>query len=94
MLIWLIWCKQAYKSTKLNNDGKEMNILGYANCGLKEKVVPDNNARHMLNIFELFSFKQLIEDPTRVNLDTSTIMDHIATTQPNISLFQVFIKSL
>ena len=34
----------------------------------------------MLDLYELFSFKQLIEEPTRVTLTTSSIIDHIATT--------------
>ena len=34
----------------------------------------------MCNLFGLFILKQLIEEPTRVTLNTSTIIDHIATT--------------
>ena len=34
----------------------------------------------MLDLYELFSFKQLIDRPTRVTLATSSIIDHIATT--------------
>ena len=36
----------------------------------------------MLNMYELFSLKQLIKEPTRVTMDTSTIVDHVATTHP------------
>ena len=36
----------------------------------------------MKNIYDLFSLKQLIEDPTRVTMGTSIITDHIATTHP------------
>ena len=32
----------------------------------------------MLDLHELFSFKQLVEEPTRVTLTTSSIIDHIA----------------
>ena len=35
-----------------------------------------------LVIYELFSFKQLIEEPTRVTLVTATVIDHVATTCP------------
>ena len=60
-----------------------MILLGDTNCDLTrrqdEKLI-DNNAKHMANIYELFSFKQLIEEPTRVTLETATIIDHIATT--------------
>ena len=34
----------------------------------------------MLDLYGLFSFKQLIEEPTRVTLTTSSIIDHVATT--------------
>ena len=34
----------------------------------------------MLNLYELFSFKQLVEEPTRVTLTTFSIIDHIAIT--------------
>ena len=34
----------------------------------------------MLDLYELFSFKQLVEEPTRVTLTASSIIDHIATT--------------
>ena len=33
-------------------------------------------------MYELFSFKQLIEEPTRVTLVTATVIDHVATTCP------------
>ena len=34
----------------------------------------------MASIYELFSFRQLIDEPTRVTLETATIIDHVATT--------------
>ena len=37
----------------------------------------------MCNVYELFSFKQLINNPTRVTLSSSTIIDHVATTVTN-----------
>ena len=40
----------------------------------------DNYSKHMLDLYGLFSFKQLIEKPTKVTLSTSSIIDHIATT--------------
>ena len=40
----------------------------------------DNNAKHIRDIYELFSFRQLIEEPTRVTLGTASIIDHVATT--------------
>ena len=41
-----------------------------------------NDSKHMFNMHELYSFKQLIDKPTRVSLSASSIIDHIATTSP------------
>ena len=38
------------------------------------------NKLNMLDLYELFSFKQLVGGPTRVILNTSSTIDHIATT--------------
>ena len=44
------------------------------------------NAMHLRRIYNLLSFTQLIEEPTRVTCATATLIDHIATTCPiNIS---------
>ena len=66
----------------LDKEDKEMIFLGDTNCDLTQ--VPygrslQSNARHMINIFELNSFRQLVEKPTRVTLDSATIIDHVAT---------------
>ena len=52
----------------LDKEDKEMILLGDTNCDFTQ--VPDgrslqSNARHMMNIYELFSFRQLVEEPTR-----------------------------
>ena len=69
--------------TYLDREGKEIILLGDTNCDLA-KYVPDqphdNNTKHLSDLYGLFSFRQLIEEPTRVTLTTSTIIDHIATT--------------
>ena len=60
-----------------------MILLGDTNCdftGKQNDQLIDNNAKHMANIYDLFSFKQLVEQPTRITLETATIIDHIATT--------------
>ena len=67
----------------LDQEGKEIILVGDTNCDLtktKADQPMDNDAKHLCNLYELFSLKQLIEEPTRVTLDTSTIIDHIATT--------------
>ena len=69
----------------LDKEGKEIILLGDTNCDLAKKLTDqtlDNNAKHISSLYELFSFKQLIEEPTRVTLDTATVIDHVATTCP------------
>lgn len=70
----------------LDREGKEIILLGDTNCDFASKSAgqfSDNNARHLHSMYNLFSFTQLIEEPTRVTLETATLIDHIATTCPN-----------
>ena len=55
----------------MDKEGKEMILSGDTNCDLTPKLAEqpiDNESKHMLDLCELFSFKQLIEEPTRVTL--------------------------
>ena len=67
----------------LDKEGKEIILLGDTNCHLTI-TAPDqpaeNNSKHICSLYELFSLNQLIEEPTRVTLTSSSIIDHIATT--------------
>ena len=68
----------------LDKEGKEIILLGDTNCDLTTKQADqhiDNDTRHVTSLYEVFSFNQLIKEPTRVTLDTSSIIDHIATTR-------------
>ena len=70
----------------LDREGKEIILLGDTNCdftSIPKGQLSDNNAIHLRSIYDLFSFTQLIEEPTRVTLETATLIDHIATTCPN-----------
>ncbi len=61
-----------------------MIFLGDKNCDLSLKLAEqpmENNLKHMSDIYELFSFQQFVEEPTRVTTTTSSIIDHMATTQ-------------
>ena len=67
----------------LDREGKEIILLGDTNCDLTKRAPDqpaDNNAKHISSLYELFSLKQLIEEPTRVTLTTSSMIDHVATT--------------
>ena len=57
--------------------------MGDINWGLSQEVVrlsSDGNSRHRLNLYQLFSLKHLIKEPTRVTITASTLIDHIAMT--------------
>ena len=67
----------------LDREGEEMILLGYTNCDftkIKSDQIIDNNGKHMANVYRLFNLVQLVEKPTRVTLETATIIDHIART--------------
>ena len=73
----------------LDREGKEIILLGDTNCdftSIPKGQLGNNNAKHLRSIYDLFSFTQLIEEPTRVTLGTATLIDHIATTCPNNAL--------
>ena len=62
---------------------KEIILLGdtYCDLGIKTADQPiENDFRHIYDLNELFSFKQLIQEPTRVILTTFLLTDHIAMT--------------
>ena len=66
----------------LDTEGKELILLGDTNWdfGSKENGrLTDGNAKLLSNIYNIYSLKQLIEDPTRATCSPSTIIDHIAT---------------
>ena len=68
----------------LDSEDKEIIFLGDTNCDLTNKPgaqTVDNNTNHLCNLYELYNFLQLIKEPTRVTLTTSSIIDHIATTR-------------
>ena len=67
----------------LDKEGKEIILLGDTNCDLTPKQAEqpiDNDSQHMLDLYELFNFKQLIGGPTRVTPTTSSTIDHTAPT--------------
>ena len=65
----------------LDKENKEIILLGDTNCDLTPKQAGQPiDSKHKIDFYELFSFKQLIEEPTRVTLTTTSIIDHIAMT--------------
>ena len=57
--------------------------MGDTNCDLnakKSEQPKDNDYTDILHLYGLFSFKQLIAEPSRTSLTTSSITDHVSTT--------------
>ena len=70
-----------------DRENKEMIILGDTNCDFSSKVADEyssslNNTAHLAEIYDLFGLTQIIGEPTRVTLTSSTLIDHIATNKP------------
>ena len=69
-------------------ENKEILILGDTNCDLLKETSPEmdfnlsGNSLHMSNIYDLFGFRQMINEPTRETLDSPTLIDHVATNTP------------
>ena len=70
----------------LDTEGEEIILSRDTNCDLTKLIADqpiESHARHMSEVHDLYSFKQLIQEPTRARLPTSSLIDHIATTCPN-----------
>ena len=67
----------------LDSEYKKIILFGATDCDLTNKpgnLNVNSNIRHLCNFYDLHNFHQLIMNPTRVTLTTSSIIDHIATT--------------
>ena len=68
----------------LETFNREIILLGDTNRDLLSvESSTGSTAEHMQNMFLDFRMKQLISEPTRKTIRTSTLTDHIATTHPN-----------
>ena len=75
----------------LESEGKEIILLGDTNCDLSSTLSPLECpnydvpicTKHMLDFYNSFGLKQLITEPTRETLDTATIIDHVAISNPS-----------
>ncbi len=73
----------------LDREGKEIIILGDTNCDILPNYSSDQHSKEvnlqpqsnrLLQIYNLFGLHQLIETATRETTSSSTLIDHIATT--------------
>jgi exonuclease III len=68
---------------QIDDENKEMYILGDLNCNLLEEKALFNMATNKLNsLYELYQLSQLINEPTRVTMTTSSLIDHVVTNTP------------
>ena len=69
----------------LELEGKEIILLGDTKCDLSinpnttdgSATLFSGNARHIKVMYESFGLTQLISEPTRETVQTSTLIDHI-----------------
>ena len=72
-----------------DGENKEMILLGDTNCDFSDLFTTDANLSrisHLHELYDLFGMSQVIKEHSRVTIETSTLIDHIATTnQTNIA---------
>ena len=61
----------------LEHEGKEVILLGDTNCDLSDANSPCH-VKSIKDIYATYGLKQLIKEPTRVTVQSSTLIDHIA----------------
>ena len=60
-----------------------MYLMGDLNCDMLGKELLSNMPTKKLNsLFELYQLSQLIDEPTRITMTTSSLIDHIITNTP------------
>ena len=60
-----------------------MYILGDLNCNLlEEKNLFNMPTNKLYSIYELYQLSQLINEPTRVTMRSSSLIDHVVTNTP------------
>ena len=64
----------------IDNEDKEMYLLGDLNCNLLDKT--NQFAQKLLSIMETFQLSQQIEKPTRITSSSSSLLDVCITTSP------------
>ena len=66
---------------KIDSENTEHIILGDFNCNVLSQS-NNNNNEALLNITDIYNPKQLIEEPTRITCNSSTLIDLIFTNYP------------
>ena len=68
--------------SKIYSENKECILAGDMNCDMLK--TRDNDTRYIKRIYGTYQFKQMIIEVTRVTSDTRTLIDHIASTKPDL----------
>ena len=77
-----------------DDDDKEMYLLGDLNCDMLRKETLSNLPTKKLNsLYELYQLSQLIDEPTRITMTTSSFIDHIITNIPDRKNFSFWCYS-
>ena len=68
---------------QIDDENKEMYLLGDLNCDMLKKEALQNTSTKKLNsLHELYQLFQLIEEPTRITMKSSSLIDHVVTNTP------------
>ena len=61
---------------KIDSENYEFHLLGDLNCNMLS-LLPERNtcSSELMNILDIFDFHQLITEPTRITLDSQTLID-------------------
>ena len=54
----------------------------FGSTGTADANTSSGMCKHMIDLYEAYGLKQLIKEPTRVTLHTSTLIDHVAVSDP------------
>ena len=67
----------------IHNENKELYILGVLNCDtLKAHNESKTPTKRIKSLYELYQLSQLMDEPTRITMTTSSLIDHIVTNTP------------
>ena len=54
----------------------------FGSTGTADANTSSGMCKHMIDLYETYGLKQIIKEPTRVTLHTSTLIDHVAVSDP------------
>ena len=67
---------------KIESENIESSVIGDLNCNINANPV-DNVTRHLIELCESYQYTQLIQEPTRITQNSSTLIDVFITNEPD-----------